>query len=143
MGGLRARGVVAAVVLGLLGLVSVGSPVVPASPAGATPSWPVGLSVVASGFTFVDPQDVALSPTERFVYVLDDVDRVVKVDTDTDTASVLTKGINIDVGQYLAVRGSDGAVVVSTQDSSGANPKLVVVDRNTGSQSVLTSSLGR
>ena len=76
-----------ALIGGVLVGVGGGSPLV-----SAAPSWPLGLSVAASGFSFYNPVDVALDPTQQYLYVLDDGDRVVKVDTETDTATTLTSG---------------------------------------------------
>src|SRR4051794_35056955 len=83
---------VAILIAALLIVPSVAATVAPVPMAGASPAWSPGVTDVATGFAFVAPFDAAMSATQRYVFVLDDTNRVVAIDTDSDTATVITQG---------------------------------------------------
>ena len=132
---------VAMVLAALLVVPTVFATATPAPLAGATPLWAPGVTDVATDFTFVAPFDAAMSATQKYVFVLDDTNRVVAIDTDTDTATVVTQGGEIGYAKRIAVNRDTGDIIVSALDSAGGDPRIVLVDRSTGIQTVLVTGL--
>lgn len=133
LGVLAVVAVVAGVLVGVSGSLAAAGPV----------EWGPGLSVV--GGSYVDPVDVALSVDQRYLFLLYEDDRVEKIDTEENSSSLLTSGDEIEFGHFIAVRSSDGAVLVSSSGSSTdrtVDPKLIEVDPVSGDQTVLRDDLG-
>lgn len=130
---------IAVLIAALLIVPTVAATVAPVPMAGASPAWSPGVTDVATGFSFVAPFDAAMSASQRYVFVLDDTNRVVSIDTDTDTATVITQGGEIGFAKRIAVNRVTGDIIVSALDSAGTDPRIVLVDRSTGDQTVLAT----